>query len=174
MHDSLKEQIELMGYTTDQVAIDPQTEQDHLMTAMLLRMTRTSDFTDEELAYYNAAMGEMPASVKGKVLTSDFTDEELAYYQSLAETYEPGGCKGFRLTPDPTEEEMKEWTETLDYLNKLDFAEVRKRVRFIDKDESKPYEDADPEWDFDSSKIVATCPLGQDPWNLHDDLNRYF
>ncbi len=173
MHATLKAQIEQMGYDSKNVVDDPQTEQDFLIMSKLLRITRTDDFSEEELEFYqwaaeNAATEES-SFCRGRILTPDFTPEELTEYQWAAE-HPTGSCRGYRFTDEPTEQEVKEWQESLSYFNGLDMDEVRTRVKFIDREPAKPYAD-DPFADFfpgnaQTCETVASCNLGNDPYSL--------
>jgi hypothetical protein len=175
MHDHLKAEVELMGYKPENVTEDSNLEQDFLIMSRLMRVSRTSDFSEEELAYYQeaAAAAEERYVVGGRILTKDFSDEELKEYQWSAD-HPTGSCRGVRLTDEPTEEEVKGWQDKLEWLNKLDFVAIRKRVEFYDREpNNKPYSD-DPFADIFpenamTTNVVASCDLGNDPYSLNSD-----
>ena len=169
MHGCLKDEIELMGYKSENVLGDPNIEQDFLIMSRLMRIARSGDFSEEELAYYQAANDREEKYIVGaRIQTPDFTEDEFQYYQWAAD-HPTGSCRGYRLTEEPTEQEVKEWQESLAYLNGLNFDVARSHVTFLDKDTTKPYE----EWRStqagrDDHRTVAQCSLGQDPYRLLD------
>ena len=182
MHDHLKAEVERMGYDSRNVAHDTHAEQDFLIMARLMSISRTGEFSEEELAYYQNAAEDAANNdhsfVRGRILTPDFSEEELHQYQWAAE-HPTGSCRGFRMTKEPTEQEVAEWRESLDYLNNLNFDEARSRVKLIDKDETKPYEEDLHPCKFPGNSrvgprmggwenVVATCNLGNDPYSLRN------
>lgn len=188
MHDCLKDEIELMGYKSENVQGDPNIEQDFLIMSRLMRISRSGEFSDDELAFYQSAATAVTQDEKyvvgARILTPDFAEDEFQLYQWAAE-HPTGSCRGYRLTEEPTEQEVKEWQESLEYLNGLNFDVARSRVKFLDKDKTKPYEEdlhwsiqpkkknAYEEWRStqvgpDDHQTVAQCSLGEDPYRLLD------
>lgn len=170
MHTQLNDEIERMGYDARQVMKDLNTDQDFLIMSRLMKLTRTGDFSEEELTYYQWASEEQEHVCRGRIQTPDFTEEELKEYQWAAE-HPTGSCRGFRMTEEPSEQEVKEWLESLDYLNKLNIDEARSRVKFIDRVEEKPYTSDNPFEEFFTrswENVVASCSLGNDPYRMRD------
>jgi hypothetical protein len=139
MHDYIKIEAEMMGMNTKKWTYTPEAEQDIIIMSRLMKITRSDDFTEEELQFYqNAAAVENQQYVKGsRILTKDFNEEELNNYQWYAE-HPTGSCRGFRLTEDPTEKEVKVWQETMEWINKLDFVALRNKVEFEREDNLDP------------------------------------
>jgi hypothetical protein len=173
MHDHLKAEIELMGYKAQDIKTTTHAEQDFLIMTRLMKITRSDDFTEEELQFYQTAAAVAADDryvVGSRILTKDFSEEELKDYQWSAE-HPTGSCRGFRLTEDPTEEEVKEWQETTEWLNKLDLVALRKKVEF-EREEPEPVlpQGEDPDYNPHSWEgVVAQCPLGTDPYHLRPD-----
>jgi hypothetical protein len=93
-------------------------------------------FTDDELAYYQSMQTDERFVVGGRIQTPDFTEDELRDYQWVAE-HPTGSCRGYRLTDEPSEEEVKDWQGRLEWLNKLDLVELRKKATF-EREEPDP------------------------------------
>jgi hypothetical protein len=170
MNKNLQAELNTMGYGDHAVAISTEADQDFLIMSKLLRITKTVDFEPEELEYYTWMSENMDAAghfARGKIQTPDFTPEELREYQWAAE-HPTGSCRGFRLTDEPTEEEVKGWQETLEFFNKMDFAAVRAKIEFYDREEEKPY-DNDPWFSDRTGEWLACCNLGRDPYSQSDD-----
>lgn len=117
-----------------------ETSQDILILSQLMRVTRTPDFTEEELEYYQSysevfkGYPVVGPSLRGKILTPDFTEEELAELQ-WSSVENTRSCHGFCLTNDPTEEEIDGWQNSLEWLNNLDFDAAKKRMTILKFDE---------------------------------------
>lgn len=170
MNKNLEAELNTMGCDANKVIVSTEADQDFLIMSKLLKITKTVDFDPEELEYYqwiSANMNESGHFARGRIQTPDFSEEELREYQWAAE-HPTGSCRGFRLTDEPTEEEVKGWQESLEFFNKMDFKAVRAKITFYDREEVKPY-DNDPWFDDRTGEWLACCNLGHDPYSQRDD-----
>ena len=71
------------------------------------------------------------------------TDEEILYWQALRTLWDGPCVPGMIIrTPDPTEEEVKDWQVWYWKINRMDLTALRTKVQFFGSDEPLPYQDA--------------------------------
>jgi len=70
------------------------------------------------------------------------TDDEIIYWQSLQALWDHPRVAGMIIrTPDPTDDEVKDWQVWYWKINKMDLKAIRQKVQFFGSDEPPPYQE---------------------------------